>query len=152
MVTLVPTAEEQPIPWRYTTRRPDPGWVQPDFDDSSWSSGPAGFGTRGTPGAVVRTEWNSSNIWLRREFELSTIDWKNPHWMIHHDEDVEVFINGTRVLTLSGYTTGYETLMLSDAARTAFKQGRNVIAVRCRQTGGGQYIDVGLSDLVPLTP
>ena len=47
---LVPTAETSPQTWSYTTKAPDNSWINPDFDDSTWSRGASGFGTRGTPG------------------------------------------------------------------------------------------------------
>jgi len=46
------------------------GWAAPGFDDSGWPRGPGGFGTKITPNSVVRTEWKTPAIWLRRTFEL----------------------------------------------------------------------------------
>src|SRR5271157_676316 len=62
---LVPTAETSPQTWSYTTKAADTGWINPEFDDSTWSRGESGFGTKGTPGALVHTDWKSSDIWLR---------------------------------------------------------------------------------------
>ncbi len=141
---VVPTGERSGQTWRYTTSSPAQGWEQPDFDDSNWKQGQSGFGTRGTPSARVRTEWNSPNIWLRREFELPDIAGQEVQFFIHHDEDADVYLNGVLALQRSGFTTAYETVPLTPGARTALKTGANTIAVHCRQTGGGQYIDVGL--------
>ncbi len=53
--------------WRFTTERPAAGWENPGFDDREWKEGPGGFGTAGTPGAAIGTNWNTPDIWLRRE-------------------------------------------------------------------------------------
>jgi hypothetical protein len=147
--TLLPTSEHEPAMWRYTTQRPSINWFAPEFDDQSWKQGPAGFGTHGTPGAVVRTEWKGRDIWLRRSFELSDPLPGQVALRLHHDEDAEVYLNGARVLTRSGYSTDYE---LEDIDAQVLRPGRNIIAIHCRQTRGGQYIDAGLVAIVPATP
>jgi len=149
LVTVVPTSQQSGLAWRYTTNQPGANWFGASFDDSSWKTGTGGFGTRQTPGAVVRTEWRTREIWLRREFDLPAGDWKNLQLLAHHDEDVTVYVNGMLAATARGFTTGYEELPLNAAGRAALKPGKNQIAVHCRQTTGGQYIDVGVVDVAP---
>ena len=67
---------------------------------------------------------------------------------VHHDEDVEIYVNGVLAAKAARYTTRYEELPLTPEGRAALKPGKNVLAVHCRQTTGGQYIDVGLVRLV----
>jgi Domain of unknown function (DUF4965)/Domain of unknown function (DUF1793)/Domain of unknown function (DUF5127)/Domain of unknown function (DUF4964) len=139
------TASTETVLWKYTITNPGQSWNGPQFDASSWSSGKSGFGTRGTPGAVIGTEWSSSDIWIVRDVELPAgIDLAKLQLLVHHDEDVEVFINGQLAIKLSGYSTQYDLRALSAEARSVLKPGRNRLAVHCHQTGGGQYIDVGL--------
>jgi hypothetical protein len=140
--------------WAYRTQKPDRNWAEPSFDDTNWRRGAAGFGTRGTPGAEIGTEWRGKDIWLRRTFRVATI----PETFavdVHHDEDVEIYLNGRRVFERTGHTVKYERFDLGPAAAKHLKVGENLLAVHCRQTGGGQYIDVrpvdaaeSLSDLV----
>ncbi|MGH9174595.1 MAG: glycoside hydrolase family 2 TIM barrel-domain containing protein, partial [Vicinamibacterales bacterium] len=141
---IVPTSEKEPQTWQFTTTKPADGWMQPGFDGAAWQSAPGGFGQQDTPGSVVRTEWTTPDVWLRRTFELNDAELSKPHLRIHHDEDAAVYINGVLAAKVTGYTTDYIEIELSDEARQALKAGTNTLAVHCRQTGGGQYIDVGL--------
>jgi hypothetical protein len=143
---VAPTARRQAVTWRYTTAKPADGWFRPGFDASGWSEGPAGFGVRGTLGAVVRTEWKTPDIWLRREFTLPAATPANPVLEMHHDEDAEVYINGVLATRVGKFTVDYEIFDLAPGAVAALKPGAaNVIAIHCHQTAGGQYIDAGLA-------
>ncbi|MCS7310791.1 MAG: beta-galactosidase, partial [Armatimonadetes bacterium] len=141
---LLPTSQQQAQRWRYTTTPPSEGWFLPDFDDSAWQEGEGGFGTPGTPGAVVRTLWSGKDIWIRRRFHLNQVDFQHLALLLHHDEDAEIYVNGKLVARVTGYLTGYAEHLATEALRQALRAGENVIAVRCRQTVGGQYIDVGI--------
>ena len=43
-----------------------------------------------------------------------------------------------------GFITDYEEMALTPEGVAALKSGKNVMAVHCHQTTGGQYIDVGI--------
>ena len=148
-IELVPTSEEQPQTWKYiTSRTPASTWFNSDFNDASWLTGNGGFGTEGTPGAIIGTEWKTNSIWLRRTFTLPENAIKTEKLMlkVHHDEDCQIYINGVKALELTGYTGGYAFYeVLPEAQSALVLGGENTLAVYCRQTFGGQYIDVGLS-------
>ena len=145
---LVQSAETSPQTWSYTTKAPAADWIKPEFDDSAWPKGDSGFGTKSTPGAIVHTEWNTGDIWLRRSFELGANHLSAPQLNIHHDENAEVYVNGKLVAKLDGFSSAYNLVPLGPDAATAFRPGTNVVAVHCQQTSGGQYIDVGLVDFI----
>ena len=110
-------------------------------------NGIGGFGTERTPEAIVRTVWDTEQIWLRRTFTLDRIP-ENLWLRIHHDEDARIWINGTLVAELSGYTSSYVLVPLDEVARGALREGENRLAVQVSQSRGGQYIDVGLVEVV----
>ena len=144
---VVPTSEKIGASWRVVVEEPASGWEQPDFDDSSWRQAQAGFGTEETPGARVRTTWDTPDIWIRRTVELPPTLAERLFLRVHHDDDVEIYINGTPAAAATGYTTTYEYLPISGEGRNALRPGDNCIAAHCRQTKGGQYIDIGLVSL-----
>jgi hypothetical protein len=145
-LVVVPTSEVQGVEWRYTTAKPAGDWYQPTFDASSWQAAPGGFGSQGTPSAVIRTAWKTEDVWLRRDILLPKRKWHRLQLRLHHDEDTEVYLNGVLAAKVPGYSTDYESVSITPEAMKTLKPGPNVIAVHCHQTSGGQYIDVGLVD------
>jgi hypothetical protein len=150
VVPVLPTSKESPRQWQWTSESPPARWNEPGFDVAAWNNGPGGFGERSTPGSVVRTAWKSKDIWVRQEFELPGSPLSDPHLLIHYDEDPEVFINGVPAFSTKGYTTSYTAVPISRDAQQSLRPGRNVLAIHARNAGGGQYIDAGIVDLVPM--
>jgi hypothetical protein len=142
---IAATSRSTPQIWRYTTEKPAEGWETPGFDDSAWAEGPGGFGTKGTPGSVIGTEWHTSDIWLRRAFTVDALECDFAALDMHHDEDAEVYVNGKLVATFSGHVGGYFERELTAVLKKALKRGVNTLAVHCHQTVGGQFIDVGVA-------
>ena len=151
---VVPTSRTQPITWQYTTRRPAEGWSRSDFDAQGWKEGPGAFGTRGTPGINPETDWNTPDIWMRREITMpANLDPARVQLFLYHDENAEVYIDGILAAREPGYGTTYQPIEISEAARARLKPGaRLVIAVHCHQTGGGQGIDLGFVDVSQKQP
>ena len=142
---VVPTSQKAGVTWQYTFEKPADGWMKPEFADSEWRRGPGGFGAAESPGSVVRTEWKTNDIWARREFTLPASATGDLQLLIYHDEDAEVFLNGVLAATFQGFDTTYITAAISPAALATLKPGKNTLSVHCHQTGGGQFIDVGLA-------
>jgi len=143
----VAAADTTQSTWRYTTTQPAENWNEAGFNDDGWQQGKAGFGTEGTPGARIGTKWNSADIWLRRTFDLPENPGRSLRLYVHHDENAEIYINGVLARRVGGFTTDYGQLPISaDALKTLQEKG-NTLAVHCHQTGGGQYIDVGIATI-----
>ena len=143
-IMVLPTAMEGQHTWRYSTNQPPANWMEPGFGSSNWEEGYGGFGSSGTPGTVLGTEWKTRDIWLRREFTLPEPVPSVRTLVIHHDDTATVYLNGVLAARGEDYTVGYEAVPISSEARAALRPGRNVIAIHCHQKSGGQFIDAGL--------
>ena len=144
VVDLVPCTLTAPTTWRFSTTRPPEDWTSRTFDDSAWKEGRSGFGAA-TGGGKSGTAWQTADIWLRKEFDLDRLP-SAPALRMAHDEDVEVYLNGVPAAREGGFTSSYDDYEIRPGARATLAKGKNVIAVHCRQTTGGQFVDVGLVD------
>ena len=114
-----------------------------EFSAYITATGKSGFGTSGTPGVRINTDWSTPDIWLRAKVDLAAA----PMEIVlryFHDEDAEIYVNGKLLKRLSGYARDYQQATLTKDQRSLFHDGPNTIAVHCHQTGGGQGIDAGL--------
>ncbi len=149
----LPDARHGPQKWLYTFMRPNNDeWTWQNYNTETWKEGESGFGTKGTPGAIVRTVWHTDDIWLRKLIELKDVT-PDLKLSLHHDDDVEIYFNGKLAAKYPSYLKNYETHVLDPEALKLLKPGQNQIAVHCHQTSGGQYIDMGLvlnDDSTPL--
>jgi len=144
---LLPTATEEGAVWRYSTATPETDWKSPDFDDSHWEEGTAGFGVPDivTPVETVNTPWETLQLYLRKTIEVSSFeDLSGITVLVRHDEDVQLYCNGTLVFVAEGFNTEYDAYDVTDAMKDTLKNGMNTLAVRVSQSGGGQYFDMGL--------
>ena len=148
LTTIVPSADDKPLEWSYTTVEPSSEWMRPDFDASPWSKGVGGFGRADTRWGHVGTAWTTSDLWLRRTFDLGSTNPRTPYLKVYHDDGAEVYVNGELAASLSGATGGYMFVPLTDAATRALRAGTNTLAVHVHQERGGQFIDVGIVDVV----
>jgi hypothetical protein len=144
---LVAASDRTPQTWRYTTTQPPSNWSDSTFDDSKWTVGSSGFGAPDTRFARVGTEWKTSDIWLRRTIEIPAGTLTSPHLRVFHDDDAQVYVNGTLVAELQGANSGFAYVPLSGAGRETLRSGKNTLAVHAHQTRGGQFIDVGIADV-----
>jgi hypothetical protein len=55
-------------------------------------------------------------------------------------------VNGVPACRETGFLTSYDYFDINAAAAATLRPGKNFIAAHCRQTSGGQFIDVGIVD------
>ncbi|RYF57307.1 MAG: DUF5127 domain-containing protein, partial [Cytophagaceae bacterium] len=143
---VLPSGESKPYTAKYTFDEPGNGWEKPDYNATGWKTGPGPFGD--TPDA--KTSWknsrtNKNGIYVRREFTYDgKMDPAKLLLSLNHDDEVTIYLNGTRILNKSGYISEYIYLPLSPEGQKALRPGKNVLAVHCVSPYGGSFIDVGI--------
>ncbi|MFV0390915.1 MAG: glutaminase domain-containing protein [Paludibacteraceae bacterium] len=143
LTSIIPTEQNKYCTSKYTFDQPGNKWTAIGFDDSSWKTGEAAFGTSDMP--RVHTRWNSKDIWVRRAFELKD-DFSKDDIILQysHDDVFEIFLNGEKLVQTDYSWKNDVQLVLSNAQKKKLKKGQNVIAAHCHNTTGGAYVDFHL--------
>jgi hypothetical protein len=149
---VLPNAKHEAWQGKFVTKEPAKGWEKPGFNDASWKSGKAGFGTPNT--FETKTSWETKEIWVRREFTLPAT---NPDAELYlnysHDDDFELYLNGIQIVNTGNRAKNNITVKLDKSHLNS--NGINVIAAHCLDRGGLAYVDFGIfkeSDQKPVFP
>lgn len=132
-----------PATWLWTTTAPPAGWTAPDFP-AAWPEGAAGFGRKEGFPVPIGTPWTGPDLWLRREVAWDGRDFLVAVLVMHHDDAVELYLNGDLLQRQDGWNDAYQAFPVTEQARKLLRPGRNVLAAHVHQDGGGQYFDAAL--------
>ena len=147
---VLPSSEKEGQAWSFTFEIPEHDWFKPDFDDRQWKVGHGGFGSNNPVDAFIRSDWSTTDIWIRRQFTLKDLKTDNLFLWLYQDKDAEVYLNGVLATKVSGWSMEYWQYDISPEAKAALRIGNNVIAIHCQQENGGgwKYIDAGLVEVM----
>ncbi len=127
---------------RYIEQPQNDTWKLLDFEDLDWKVGALPISDNKS---VEGTFWASDNIWVRREFALDKIDQEKPLFLkLHHDDNVEVYLNGTLVFKRDGWNNRFDYFDISSKGKGLLRKGKNVLAIHLKNTAGGRFLDFDL--------
>jgi hypothetical protein len=143
LTAILPMTHGSPWEAAYTFDKPTDNWTDVNFDDSTWKTGKAAFGTADQP--RVETPWLTKDIWIRRTFNLNEDLTKEEILLKYsHDDIFELYLNGEKLVATDYSWKNDVVLTLSDIAKKKLKTGKNVIAAHGHNRTGGAYVDFGL--------
>jgi len=143
---LLPHGEEQAYFSRYVENAPAAAWTNISFDDKNWEEGKGMFGPKDLGAG---TEWTSKNIWVRREFQISSLPVSNLILLVKYDDNAEVYLNGEKIFSTGCCSSGFKEVEVPKSALQKLRAGKNVLAMHCENTGGPGFIDAGLYQPIP---
>jgi len=139
--TILAAADEAKYDFTYATAAPADGWEKPGFDASAWKTGAAPFGDERAKGG---TSWRDGEIWARRKFSISKLPEGKLMLKIYHDDNIEVYLNGTQIYRRRGWNNEYDMIPVKDPS--LLKVGENTLAIHIKNTAGGTFLDAGFSE------
>lgn len=143
MKPIVPMAAYKPWDASYTFETPTNDWMKSNYNDAAWKKGKGSFGSEGR--LKFQTSWTTSDVWVRREFVLTQASLSKELILEYsHDDNLELYINATKVIDTGNACQSNAILKLSPQFKSALKAGKNVIAAHCKNTGGEAFLDFGI--------
>jgi hypothetical protein len=157
---LVADARGEAPEWLYTANEsgevPAADWYKPGFDAGSWQRGKGQFGWYKKPpdDARIGTEWHTSHIWLRIEFDVPEGQLEDLQLQLKTAGMFESYLNGVPAAQSPIDRGSYYEYVVPAEAAAALKPGRNVLAIHAthiREKDSGQVIDASLRALRPMS-
>lgn len=154
---LLPFGQTTQTPWDgvyyYATissgEEPASGWNSLDFDDSQWTAFQGPITDYTWNGIYYAYNWgeNYSTYWVRRTFTIESLDSYHAYILnAVHDDVAEIYLNGELIYSNNNVVSKTENIKLSREQQAYFRAGKNVLAMRVSDTGGGDaFLDYGLT-------
>ena len=143
MTALAPVASQDVWTASYTMEKPNRKWTEADFNEKNWKQAPAPFGTKQY--YDVNTEWDSSDIWVRRTVEFKPEEVKDHNLFIlySHDDIFKLYVNGEELIA-TDYSWKENVYKRIPAELIAKANGKLTIAAHCHNRAGGALVDFGV--------
>lgn len=129
----------------YTTQN-NTDWTNVDFDDSSWETENAAWGTAGEY-PNCNTSWTGDNkdLYVRRTINLTAANLAEDLWVqFSHDDVCEIYLDGQRIASTGETWLQGEQRQIPESVRNTLSPGRHILAAHCHNTTGGSYLDFGI--------
>ncbi|MBO4550448.1 MAG: DUF5127 domain-containing protein, partial [Bacteroidaceae bacterium] len=145
LASIAPMADEEAWEGKVNHDKQDgENWTKPSFDDNSWQTEKAAWGSEGDN---INSRWGrqNSDIYIRREVKLSEADlYEDLYLKYSHDDVFELYVNGTKVASTGETWVNGVVLHMDADMKKLLHSGSNTIAAHCHNTTGGAYADFGL--------
>ena len=140
--TVLPASDETKYTASYTFDQPATAWTSYGFDETSWKVDAAPFGDDKN----AKTKWKTDDIYFRRKFTLQNLSAAKKFLKLNHDDNVVVYLNGKEIFRKEGWVHDYIYLPIPFGI---LRKGDNVLAIHCKNTAGGRYLDAGIVEEIP---
>ena len=143
--SIAPMADEERWEGLVTHEAQADGWADGNAGTNGWKKQKAAWGSDGLDHVSNKWSKENSDIYIRREVELTAEQLAADLYLKYsHDDVFELYINGKQVVSTGETWVDNVVLHLDADLKKLLHAGKNVIAAHCHNTTGGAYADFGL--------